>query len=556
MRPNDHRKKIILILDDRPMEREILEGTLADRGFWVLTAGTVEEARALVEQFGDRLDVLLLDMVLEGATLGAEFGLEVRAKRLNNLPEFIIHSAYDEPRYTQLAFRLGVRAYLRKPETSLKEIVRHVRVLALTKALRPEHPDRLRQIEEIADRSPSKEEAFAAFCEEVLRPELEATLGAPYVLLASQSGSTRAFTSGIELPETSPAYGILQDLVQLSPWVVDPEQIPETVRPEDRDAVGELLGRLAGTAFIPLGAVDDLNDLRLSLGIVQVRKDQKFVEDALELAKLIQHFVSPAVVSFLIKLTGKFHEVLARQRAVLDSTAKICLYIGQEQISLFERALETEVLTHDDLSSDLGKMLSLGENLRWAGELLAAVATPDVNREAAGRASSIAQVVRRAWKGLTREIPHLDEDLLSLDGDCAVQGGPENLEIAVARMLSWMAKHAVEYPTEAAQSISVECRQDPEPRVVFRDNSRRLPPTLRTKLFAPFSSPRLEDPESQRGQGEILGPYLAKALVELQYDGFLEDRTDDLEGANGHCFVMRLRRPANTDRPLGWVHYA
>lgn len=544
----DRKKKTVLILEDREKERQILEEILADRGFAVVSAGSAERAREILARIPDLPDVFLLDMVLEGATLGAEFGLEVRAGSHGNLPEFLIHSAYDEPKYTQLAFRLGARAFLRKPETSSREIVRHIRVLALMKALRPEHPKRLSKIEEIAERSQSKEEALASFCRDVLCPELDATLGAPYILLASQSGSaTQRFGSDLGLPEISPAYDLVQDLVHKAPWVVDPERAPKPRQPEDQEAAWELFSRLKGTAFIPLGAVDDRNDLRLALGIVQEDRDKRLVEDALELAKLLGHFVSPAVMGFLLSLTHKFHEIHARQRAVLEATAKICLYVGQEQISLFEKALESEVLSHDDLSSDLGKLLVLGENLRQAGELLAAVVSP-ARDSTEGGISSLPQVVTRAWRELTDERPHLDGDLLHLQGECTAAGAPGNLQIAVARLLGWMAKRLTEYPGgEAKPAISVRCSEEAEPRIVIEDNSRRLPRGLRDKLFAPFSTSRLEDPENQQGRGEILGPYLAKALVEVGYQGHLEDRTDEIPGDIGHRFVLRLRRPSNDD---------
>lgn len=548
-------QKTVLILEDRETERKILEETFKDRKFNVLSAGTVEEARTLVDEHGDPPDVLLLDMVLAGQTLGVDFGLEIRERFHGNLPEFLIHSAYDEPAYTQPAFRLGARAYLRKPQTRLREIVRHVRVLALMKALRPEHPERLRRIEEIAESSQSKEDAFASFCEDLLCPELDATLGTPYLLLASQSGSTKVFgkeaLACLQLPGDSPVYTQIQSLVQKSPWVVETDhQAIERETPDEREEAREILARLKGTAFIPLGAVDDKNDLQLSLGIVQMGPEHKLVEDAVELAKLLRHFVSPAVMAFLLGLTRKFHEILARQRAVLEATAKICLYVGQEQISLFEKALESEALSHDDLTSDLGRLQMLGENLRRAGELLSAVASPIRGRETSGQASSVAEVVQRAWRELLAEMPHLDSGLLNLKGDCLAAGEPGNLQIAVARLLSWMARRSTEYPGGGERSISVSCSEEQEPRVIFQDNSRRLPRGLRDKLFTPFSALRLEDPESQQGQGEILGPYLAKTLVELEYQGFLEDRTDEIPGDSGHRFVMRLKRPANDDHPV------
>jgi CheY-like chemotaxis protein len=562
-------KKVILILEDRDDERDTLHGALKDRNFDVVSAASAEEARVLARQLGVRMDVLLLDMQIdqpdlqldrlvtgsEAETTGADFGLEVKEQLKAWPPEFLIHSVYGLERYYQLAFRLGAAKYLRKP-VPLAELVRHVRVLALRRALFPARPNLEETIEAIAERSRSGSEAITRFCKEVLCPELEATLGAPFVLLVGQGESTVILGSDLGLPESSPAYGWLQTLAHLQaptdPLVIKSGYVPEGKPEQERASAREVFSRLERAAFIPLGST---GDLRLSLGVVQEERDRPFVEDAVALTKVIGAYIQPALVMHLLGLTRRLAELYTSQRAVLEATSDLCLYVGQEQVAAFGNILSSGRI-HGAMPRDLERLLNLGENLRKAGELLSWIGRKDEDGKPAAstKPASMADLVREVWKDILDEFPQPDPGLIAISGDCLVEGKPDDLQIAVGRLLQWLMNRTAETPTGKRPALSVVCRRVPnekESHVIFEDHSRRLPSNLREKLFSPFATPVPAFTDCLKGgdSGEILGPYLSKVLVEVENKGFLDDCSDELPGDFGHRFVMRFPQPKIMDAP-------
>ena len=547
-------RKTILVLEDRDDERDNLHGALKDRDFDVRSAANIEEARAAVRDLGKRLDVLLLDMHIEGSeTTGAEFGIEVKDEFNEWPPEFLIHSAYGGSDYYQLAFRLGAATYLRKPNATLADVVRHIRVLSLRRSLFPGRPAMEKTIDTIADKSRSGWEAIVQFCREVLCPELEATLGARFVLLVGQGDEVLRLGSDLGLPEVSQAYHWLQRLAHLQaptyPLVVASNYVPEDEPEPERSTGRKVFSLLEGAAFIPLGST---GDLKLSLGVLQEERG-KFVEDAVALTKMIGAYIQPALVMHLLSLTRKLTELYTRQRAVLEATSDLCLYVGQEQVAALANALASRELS-GTLPKNLERLLVFGENLRKAGELLSWIGRPkDEKLAAAAKPASMKLIVREAWADLLTEFP-LPSDFLDLTGeDCWVLAKRDDLQIAVTRLLQWLTWRMAETPKGINPSLSVVCRHLPEKQeshIVFEDHSRRLPSNLREKLFSPFATPVLEDPGGQEGRGEILGPYLSKVLVEVENNGFLDDCSDELDRDFGHRFVMRFPQPATVNAPI------
>ena len=552
------RGKTVLILEDHKAVRETLSGALKDRGFTVFAAATIPEARELLKQLGDRLDVLLLDMEIAGSDItGAEFGLEVKEYLKEWPPEFLIHSVHGEDAYYRLAFRLGAATYIRKPGP-LAEIVRHVRALALRRALAA-RATVIEKIERIAEKSRSGAEAVALFCEEVLCPELKATLGTPFVLLVGQRDETLRLGSDLDLPKVSPVYDRLQTLAysqpMTKPFTVKVRSVPEGTPEPEWTTVCEVFGHLEGAAFIPLGGADDS---RLSLGVLQRDRALPFTEDAVLLARVIGELLSQALMILLLDLTKRVERYMAlvrKQRAVLESTSDFCLYVGQEQEAVFRRALASGALVYDRMPRELERLLAFGENLRKAGEMLSWIVREEDEPPAVpAEPTSAAQVVREAWSDLIAEFTLAGPDSPPVRGDCWVLCKPDDLGIAVSRILEWMMQRTIEAPADEKPGLSVVCKPIPEKQeshIIFEDRSRRLPRNLRERLFAPFSSPILEDPERPGGgQGEILGPYLSKVLVELENHGSLDDCSDDLEGDLGHRFVMRFPEAATAYEAL------
>ena len=100
----------ILIVDDEPDIRDLLEGEFSGLGHEIETAGSVKEALACVDQ--RRFDVVFLDIRMPDGS-----GLDILPKLRKNpaRPEIIIMTAYGDPDGAELAVKGGAWDYLEKP---------------------------------------------------------------------------------------------------------------------------------------------------------------------------------------------------------------------------------------------------------------------------------------------------------------------------------------------------------------------------------------------------------------------------------------------------------
>lgn len=100
----------ILVVDDDPGQRRILEEFLAAKGYSVRTAPDAESAIALIDERVP--DLVLMDVRMPG--MGGIRGLE-EARRRSPVPAVILLTAYAEVRDAVEAMRLGAVDYLEKP---------------------------------------------------------------------------------------------------------------------------------------------------------------------------------------------------------------------------------------------------------------------------------------------------------------------------------------------------------------------------------------------------------------------------------------------------------
>ena len=114
----------ILVVDDEPSIRFVLEKALTRAGFEVDTAGAAEEARERIA--GARYAVALLDVRLPGQS-GFELLEALQAQRRR--PLVVVMTAQDTLRAAVTAMRLGAEDYLVKP-FDLDRVVAVVRELA------------------------------------------------------------------------------------------------------------------------------------------------------------------------------------------------------------------------------------------------------------------------------------------------------------------------------------------------------------------------------------------------------------------------------------------
>ncbi len=100
----------LLVVDDEPRIRRIVEMALEDRGYSVLTAASAEEAWTLLT--GDAVDLVVADLQLPGRS-GLELLADMRRKRID-LP-FILITAYGTVESAVEAIKAGAFDYVLKP---------------------------------------------------------------------------------------------------------------------------------------------------------------------------------------------------------------------------------------------------------------------------------------------------------------------------------------------------------------------------------------------------------------------------------------------------------
>ncbi|HEX8503233.1 MAG TPA: response regulator [Pyrinomonadaceae bacterium] len=560
------RRKRVLVVEDVPGIRVTYARELSNRGFDVYSAGTVKEARYLIGELGETVDVALLDMRLENDpdepnTNGAELGLELKEKCASILPEFLIRSAYADFAYFKAAFELGAAAYLKKNDTYPADVIRHVRALMLKHYVKGENPEVEEGLRRIAAVTRNTTDSIKSFCENILAPAMGECLGAPFVLLLSDRTGTQncagaaGTASGADMPLTSErVYHVIQAITHgnadpLTPYVLDANHVREHAasKPEER-----IIDDLDGAAFISLADLNDpRNEYRLTLGILKADW-AKYAEAPEPLAAVVARYVRTTVSENFIKILV---HIDTKRKSTLGNTAQLCLFVGQDQAAIVDEGaaagdLRVESPTHRRLGD-------MAEDLRDTGVVLMNVAKSVAEEDV--RRIRMAELVRRTWEELKKSW-RLKGIEFDVEGECFIVANEQDVVIIVERILQWLAqrKVATESPNEPA--IRVRCEADESiSRVIFEDRSRRLSPRLRERLFEPFTlaapparhlNPPRPDPQGEAGgeaaesrhRPSYLPLYLAKTLVEEKYWGWLEDRSDDMAGDVGHRLAIQLHK--------------
>lgn len=551
--------KTVVVVEDRLRQRESLVLALSLRGFDAHGAATVAEARTLISRLSDKIDVMVLDMLLEDPaalnTTGADIGIEF-ASRQKWPPESLILTAHDkEVPFYQAALHLRAAAYLSKQKVTQDTVIQHVRALALRHALSA-RPETMGNITRIAEDSRDPAEAVEKFCRQVLEPELSACLGTPFVILVTEGKVTRKCGGTATLPDGEQvAYEVVQSLAHgdanlSQPFVFKPENLTSHQQEPTSQGIYE---RLRGGAFLPIPIS---RDLLLSIGILEVGPEAdkyKLAENPSEFASLLAGYFRPAALEFLLALLSRLTEFNAERKTVLRETSRFCLYVGQEQLAILADALEAGEVKAD--SEFFRRMKSLATDLRSTGELLLPLAVEkgeetEESQEPAVSTVPLAEVVQEAWEDVSEQFP---ADGISLDlraaGAFSVEAGHDDLLLAFSRLFQWTVQRRTSTPSGVQQGISVSCekRQDMAD-IIIEDRSRRLGKLLRNHLFEPFNQapPAAAAPPDALGEAKPSKPglylplYLAKMLVEMKCHGKLQDGSDVMGGNIGHRFVVSL----------------
>ena len=152
---------VILVVDDEPLQREILKTILDDEGYETHTASSGEEGLETLKKF--QPDVVLTDLKMEGMD-GIEFIETARAE--NSSGTFIVMTAHGTVGSAVEAMKKGAFDYLQKPLEkdhllfTVRRAAEHADLLKENLHLQKELYDRFR-MEGIVGRSQKMQEAMA-----------------------------------------------------------------------------------------------------------------------------------------------------------------------------------------------------------------------------------------------------------------------------------------------------------------------------------------------------------------------------------------------------------
>ncbi|HYO88774.1 MAG TPA: response regulator [Candidatus Limnocylindrales bacterium] len=102
----------VLIVDDEPGFREVLEIVLARAGFMTLTAPNAAEAQSLLAR--SAVHLIILDDMMPGMS-GTELCLQLKADPRTHAIPILMHSAHERLHQPGYAERIGADGVLLKP---------------------------------------------------------------------------------------------------------------------------------------------------------------------------------------------------------------------------------------------------------------------------------------------------------------------------------------------------------------------------------------------------------------------------------------------------------
>jgi CheY-like chemotaxis protein len=128
MTPEPHTKPTLLVVDDEPSIRFVLDEYFTDAGWSVVCAATQTEAASVLEQ--KTFDVVVLDLRLaKGDRTDGGIALAEQIVRRRAGTRTIVLTGYGSPKSREAALAKGVDAVLDKP---IRLEVLHARIKELT----------------------------------------------------------------------------------------------------------------------------------------------------------------------------------------------------------------------------------------------------------------------------------------------------------------------------------------------------------------------------------------------------------------------------------------
>ena len=116
-------KETVLVVEDEDLLRELVERILEDLGYTVLAASSAQEAERIFQQYGRKIDMLLIDVVLPAGSGGELYrGLA----RYGDLPKAIFMSGYIDDNVHKTKVLKAGWPFIQKPFTS-RALARRIR---------------------------------------------------------------------------------------------------------------------------------------------------------------------------------------------------------------------------------------------------------------------------------------------------------------------------------------------------------------------------------------------------------------------------------------------
>ncbi len=155
----------VLVIDDHPSDRRLLEGLLEREGFVALSAKSGEEGLEVATR--ERPDLVLLDVGLPGKN-GYEVCLDLRAQLETSAIPVIFLSAHDDDEHKVQGLELGAVDYITKPFELREAIARirtQLRISHLNRSAQELNDELMRLSQDLMEKQRALEEDLKAAAE-------------------------------------------------------------------------------------------------------------------------------------------------------------------------------------------------------------------------------------------------------------------------------------------------------------------------------------------------------------------------------------------------------
>jgi CheY-like chemotaxis protein len=571
-----HEKKIF-VLEDNKESLDTYVDFLTKRGFHVKGAQNLEEVERIFQSDAS-FDLLLLDMLLrndprarELNIVGSDVGLRFIGKQSAWPPQVVIMTVYERIDYWRKANEIRDVVFLEKSLIDPDKIITHLRVLLLRRGVSLSNPLCKKAIREVLNDSRSSFQMVANFLLLWIVPELDACLGASFILsLENTESASEAIQDSVAASGLNEEDELKEELAKLvvsasryaqmkepamEPLQLDQRFFAQEALPLDKPesliflssqsaklfdaekaaSIGDTLKEfLADAAFLSLQVTPDI---RLSLLILKDKKITTQSEDPLSLAQLLKKYSLDSLRMTLTYLLEQWNTEQEIKQVQLQELARFCQYVGNEtQLITFGFKQEGVV---SEKSVYFNWLALLADELNEAGDFLSRL-----GQESAPPSERLIlqEVIQEAWDSLG-SLSRKPGSVLLFHGDCRakVVAAKKEMLFLFSRLLHWLISF-YEEEIDMPARLAVRCRLEGlQVEISLESDSIRMHKILRDTMFVPMTQ-RINYNQLLESKGPklFLAMYLVKTILEKRYKGNLADRSDELPDEMGHKVVITM----------------